>query len=68
MRMVLFCLGFSVFAYVIVGVADAYGQSRKAHVSEWADMGEADGVRVYRFSDGNKTCYVSTPGGGLSCL
>lgn len=46
----------------------AKAQTRRHPSAEWADMGEADGVRVYRFSDGNRTCYVTTPGGGVSCL
>lgn len=34
--------------------------------SEWADMGEANGTQVWRFTDTGHTCYV-TSGGGISC-
>ena len=68
MRTFLFTLG--IIAVVGFGVAggQALAQTRRLPVGEWADMGEANGVRVYRFGDGNRTCYVTTPGGGITCL
>ncbi len=34
--------------------------------SAWVDMGEADNVKVWRFTDGGHVCYVSSTG-GISC-
>ena len=38
-----------------------------ARVGEWVDMGEANGVQAFRFSDSGHICYVTTPNGGISC-
>jgi len=35
--------------------------------SEWTSMGSANGVEVFKFTDAGRTCYVTTPGGGISC-
>lgn len=37
--------------------------------SPWTDMGESNGVEVFKFSDGaGRTCFVTVPQGGISCL
>lgn len=41
--------------------------SSNLKVSDWVEMGEANGVQVWRFSDGTgHICFV-TSSGGISC-
>lgn len=42
--------------------------SPPSQLADWQDMGEANGVRVFRVSRGRGSdCFVTTPAGGISC-
>jgi hypothetical protein len=59
-----------VAASVAAGWVGATVQSTaSAQVSPptWSDVGEVNGVSVYRIDVSGRTCVVTTPAGGIAC-
>ncbi len=57
------CVVFGSWLGWSIPIANAQSQP-----SAWIDMGEANGVQAFRFTDAGRVCYVTTPAGGIACV
>lgn len=59
------CLALGWFGATVERQAHAQSVEKLA---EFADVGEVNGVSVYRISDSGSRCYVTTPSGSIACV